>query len=142
MIRPEIMNAYSETAARGAGQLELVVMLYNLLLDDMRRAIETIHKRDVEARTFEIKHALNVLEQLQGTLNFEEGGEASRNMDRLYSMIRAKLLEAHLKVSEETLQRQIELLTPIRDAWRQVGQPVADPALPSAGEPSVAEWRV
>ncbi|MGE5112170.1 MAG: flagellar export chaperone FliS [Acidobacteriaceae bacterium] len=142
MIRTEIMNAYSETAARGAGQVELVVMLYDLLLDDMRRGIEAIRARDVEARTFEIKHALNVLEQLQGTLNFDEGGEAARNMDRLYSIVRAKLLEAHLKVSEETLQRQIALLTPIRDAWRRVGQPVADPASPSAGEPTVAEWRV
>lgn len=142
MIRTEIMNAYSETAARGAGQVELVVMLYDLLLDDMRRGIEAIRSRDVEGRTFEIKHALNVLEQLQGTLNFDEGGEAARNLDRLYSIIRAKLLEAHLKVSEEILQRQIALLTPIRDAWREVEQQVADPALSPTDGPSVAEWRV
>ena len=160
MNRHNIASAYREAAVRGAGQVELVIMLYDILFDDMRRAIAAIQARDVEARTAEIRHALGVLEQLQGTLNFDQGGDAARNMDRLYSIVRSKLLEAQLNTSAEILQQQIDLLAPVREAWKQV-LPSAAQALPSApntespnsnppgqtpplplDEPITTEWRI
>jgi flagellar protein FliS len=128
MNRNDIAISYREAAVRGAGQLELVVMLYDILFDDIQRAIAAIRACDIESRTIEIKHALGVLEQLQGTLNFDEGGETARSMDRLYSIVRAKLLEAHLKSSEEILKKQVELLAPIRDAWKQISPSHPKPA--------------
>lgn len=149
MIQQEIGQTYREVGAQGAEPLELVSMLYDVLLDDLRRAIEALHACDVEKRTFEIQHALRVLEQLQGCLDMEKGGESSRNLDRLYSMVRAKLIEAHWKSSEELLRRQIELLQPVRDAWQQVHEQqrrvhedATQPSLPSPGQASASlEWR-
>ena len=146
MNRNDIASSYREAAVRGAGQVELVIMLYDILFDDIQRAIASIRTRDIEARTAEIKHALSVLEQLQGTLNFSQGGEAARNLDRLYSIVRAKLLEAHLKTSEEILQKQIALLAPIREAWKQVSPSLPKPAQyappPQLDEPVTSEWRI
>ncbi|HEU5402593.1 MAG TPA: flagellar export chaperone FliS [Terriglobales bacterium] len=146
MNRNDIASSYREAAVRGAGQVELAVMLYDILLDDMQRAIAAIHARDIETRTSEIKHALSVLEHLQGTLNFDQGGEAARNMDRLYSIVRAKLLEAHIKTSAEILQKQIDLLVPVREAWKQVSPSPAKaaeyPPPPQADEPTGTEWRI
>lgn len=145
MNRNDIAISYREAAVRGAGQVELVIMLYDILFDDIQRAVTAIRACNIEARTAEIKHALSVLEQLQGTLNFEEGGEAARNMDRLYSIVRAKLLEAHIKTSAEILHKQIELLTPIRDAWKQISPSPSKPAEyappPQLDEPTTTEWR-
>ena len=144
MNRNDIAISYREAAVRGAGQVELVIMLYDILFDDIQRAIAAIRAREIETRTAEIKHALSVLEHLQGTLNFEQGGEAARNMDRLYSIVRAKLLEAHIKTSEEILHKQIELLSPIREAWKQVSpsQPKSEQyAPPPLEEPVPMEWR-
>jgi flagellar protein FliS len=146
MTNTNIAIAYREAAVRGAGQIELVVMLYDILFDDIRRAIAAIHARDIEARTTEIQHALRVLEQLQGTLNFADGGGAARHMDRLYSIVRAKLLEAHLKTSVEILQNQFDLLTPIRDAWQQLRpsppKPVDCTPPPQPDEATTTEWRI
>ncbi len=146
MNRNDIAISYREAAVRGAGQVELVVMLYDILFDDIRSAIASIRTRNVESRTNEIKHALGVLEQLQGTLNFEQGGEAARNMDHLYSIVRAKLLEAHIKTSEEILQNQIDLLAPVREAWQQISPSHAKPAEyappPQLDEAATTEWRI
>lgn len=146
MNRNDITISYREAAVRGAGQVELVVMLYDILFDDIRRAIASIRARNIESRTAEIKHALGVLEHLQGTLNFEQGGEAARTMDRLYSIVRAKLLEAHIKASEEILQRQLDLLAPIREAWKQISpshpKPVEYAAPPQLEDAVSSEWRI
>ena len=145
MTRNDIAISYREAAVRGAGQVELVIMLYDILFDDIRSAIASIRAHNIESRTNEIKHAFGVLEQLQGTLNSQQGGEAARNMDRLYSIVRAKLLEAHITSSEEMLQKQLDLLAPIREAWKQVSpsQPKTPEYAPSPqlDEPVTTEWR-
>ncbi len=146
MTNINIATAYREAAVRGAGQVELVVMLYDILFDDIRSAIASIRTRNIESRTNEIKHALGVLEQLQGTLNFEQGGEAARNMDHLSSIVRAKLLEAHITTSERILQDQIDFLAPIRESWQQISSSHAKPAEyappPQLDEPATTEWRI
>lgn len=115
---PHAQKAYREAAVRSANEVQLVIMMYDMLGQDLRRAIEAIHSNDVEARSAEIKHALAVLEQLQGTLNMEAGGQAAQNLDRLYSMARAKLLEAQIKVSEGLLSAQMQTFADLREAWR------------------------
>jgi flagellar protein FliS len=122
MTHQEIGSTYRETGAAGANQFELVAMLYDVLLDDLRRAIQAIRSGNVEARSFELQHALRVLEQLQGSLNMEHGNEVAANLDRLYSIVRAKILEAQWKVSGGILESQIKLLEPVRDAWKQASQ--------------------
>ena len=119
-MNPEtIGQTYRQLGSQGANPLKIVVMLYDVLLDDLRRAIEALHACDIEKRTGEIQHALRVLEQLQGSLDMERGGEPANNLEHLYSAVRAKLLEAHWKSSEELLCRQIDLLRPVREAWEE-----------------------
>jgi flagellar protein FliS len=118
MTHQEIGSTYREIGAAGADQIELVVLLYGALIDDLRRGIQAIKVRNIETRTSELQHALRILEQLQGSLNMEEGGEVAKNLEQLYSIVRGKIIEAQWKVSEEILQSQIELLSPVRDAWR------------------------
>ncbi len=150
MNSQDIAQTYRETGAQGADSLELVAMLYDVLLDDLRRAIEALRACDIEKRTAEMQHAHRILEQLQGSLDLERGGEPARNLDRLYSLIRVKLLEAHWKSSEELLRRQIELLVPLRDAWKEArarrNAPAETPAVPNMPPPESAgipeEWRV
>jgi flagellar protein FliS len=145
MTHQEIGSAYRETGAAGANPIELVALLYDVLLDDLRRAIQAMRAHNVEARTFELQHALRVLEQLQGSLNIEEGGEVANNLEQLYSIVRAKIIEAQWKVSEQILQSQVSLLTPVRDAWKQVSLeqiPPGSDAAPLFGEqPATAEYR-
>ena len=111
--------AYREATIRSAGQVELVVMMYDMIIQDLRRAIDAIRQSDVEARTNEIKHALSVLEQLQGSLDVDHGGDAADHLDSLYSVARAKLLEGHLKVSPVIFESQLRIFTELREAWQK-----------------------
>jgi flagellar secretion chaperone FliS len=111
--------SYRRAAVQNASHIGLVIILYDMLIEDLHFAIAAIQQGDIEKRASELKHGFMVLQQLEGSLDMENGGDAARNLSRFYSVIRANLLEAHFKSSAPMLQRQIELLQDVRQAWEQ-----------------------
>ncbi|MGC2110496.1 MAG: flagellar export chaperone FliS [Candidatus Korobacteraceae bacterium] len=110
---------YQDSAVRGATPIELVVLLYDAAIEDMRRASAAMRQGDIEARSAQVGHALMVLQQLQGTLDFEHGGAAAKQFEQFYNLIRAKLLEAQIRHSPDLMQQQIRFMSEVRDGWIQ-----------------------
>jgi flagellar secretion chaperone FliS len=119
--------AYRQAAVETATPLGLVVILYDLVIEDFAKAIAAIGSGDVEARTAAVHHALSVLEQLQGRLDFEKGGDVARQLDGFYSMIRGKMLEAQMKCSREIFGELMAFISDMRRAWKQIEEHSAAP---------------
>ena len=119
-------------AAQSATAAGLVIVLYDLLVHDLEQAIAAFAKADIEERTAEIKHSFLVLQQLEGSLDMENGGEAAKHLSAFYSVLRSKILEAQIKASPEILRQQIELVLEVRQAWQQVDKPNLGPAYATA----------
>ena len=136
---------------QSATPVGLVIILYDLLVGDLRRAVAAMRAHEIEARCAELKHAFLVLQQLEGSLDVEKGGEAARALSRYYSFIRAQLMQAQLQNKPELLDRQIDLILDVRGAWVEVdtrqivavptaaAPPIAYPSLPSE-ERSRGSW--
>ncbi len=147
----EAKLTYRENAVRGATPIGLVVILFDAAIDDMRRVVRA---SGIEERATAIRHAMLVLQQLQGTLDFEKGGQIARQFEQFYNLIRAKLLESQLRNSPEMVQQQIQFMTEVRECWVQAEnqlQPKPNPgavvptAIPSARSDaedavSTGEW--
>jgi flagellar secretion chaperone FliS len=118
---------YLRAAAQNATSVGLVIILYDLLLHDLELAIAAFKDRDIERRTKEIQHSFLVLQQLEGSLDRENGGQAAKNLTGFYSFLRSKILEAHIKASPEILRQQIELVLDVRKAWQHVDKPNLGP---------------
>ncbi len=141
---------YQDSAVRGAAPIELVVLLYDSAIEDMRRALAAMKKGDIEARSAGVGHALMVLQQLQGTLDFEHGGNAAKQFEQFYNLVRAKLLEAQMRNSSDLMQRQVRFMSEVRDCWIQAKRllqpaPRLEPAPASASAAtddggSKSEW--
>jgi flagellar secretion chaperone FliS len=143
--------SYREAAVRGASPVRLVICLYQQAIEDLRRAVIALEKRDAEARTRAINHALVVIGQLQGTLDMERGGDVAKNLDRFYNVVRAGLVDAQFKQSAAILTQQIAQLVLVHEAWLEVERvssgvppPAPDPQqLPppiSPREASLGDW--
>jgi len=140
--------SYRQAATRGARPLQLVILLYQQGIDDLRRALAAMQRNDIEARTREINHALQVIGQLQGTLDREEGGEVAAALDRFYDQVRAGLVEAQFQQSAAALEEQISYLMIVHEAWCEADRSTAAAAhQPAASQPpaedeprSFAEW--
>jgi flagellar protein FliS len=116
----EAKLAYRENAVRGATPIELVVVLFDAAIDDMQRAASAIQRGDLEGRATAVRHSMLILQQLQGTLDFEKGGQVARRFEQFYNLVRAKVLESQLRNSQELMQQQIRFMSEVRDCWRQV----------------------
>jgi flagellar protein FliS len=138
--------AYREQAARSEDKLHLVIVLYEQMVRDLTRAEAAIADHDIERRSSEINHALEVLAQLHGRLDFAAGGEVAHALDGFYSQVRLRLEQAHFQASSEILREQISLLLMLRDAWVEVErQERSNVAFPSARDQqpasTSANWR-
>ncbi len=112
-------SVYREIDIQGATPLQLVVALYDAVLQDIRGAIAAQKHNDIEERTAQVKHCLLALAQLQGRLDFERGGEVAKNLDRFYSTVRGKLLEASIKASAEAFAAIADMVMTVRSAWNE-----------------------
>lgn len=139
-------TVYREIAGRGASPVRMVAILYEQMVEDLRRAIQAIDENRIEARTNAINHAILILGHLQNKLNHAIGGEVARRLEQYYNVTRQKLLEAQFAVSKEILEQQIFFLLELYDAWRQVEQAEASGSAPVPRETSEdngehGEWK-
>lgn len=110
---------YRKAAVRSASAVSLVVMLYDTLLGDMRRAIDALEQTNVEKRTFELKHALLVIQQLEGSLNMAEGGILAQSLGQYYGVLRDAIIRTQASASPELLNQHVALLLDLRQAWTE-----------------------
>jgi flagellar secretion chaperone FliS len=147
-------NSYREAAVRGASPVRLVICLYEQAIEDLRRALIALEKKDIAERTRAVNHALMVIGQLEGTLDMHGGGEVALNLQRFYTAVRAGLIDAQCKQSAAILEQQIALLVEVLDAWLEVErattaaeqqQPATEkqpgPPLTDSAETSFSNWR-
>jgi len=116
-------NAYYQTQVTSQTPLELVVMLYDGALRFMRMAADAMRQQDLHAKRHAMSRTMAIIQELQSSLNMEAGGEVSQQLDRLYSYVTTRLLEANMHSSVEPIDECIRLLTTLRDAWAQIATP-------------------
>ncbi|HET9802453.1 MAG TPA: flagellar export chaperone FliS [Candidatus Acidoferrum sp.] len=119
MSTPGYLSAYQQNSARGASPVGLVVSLYDTILRDFRRALDAITRGNVEARVFELNHAIVVIAHLQSVLDFERGADAARRFSSFYEVTRGMILSVNVDASRESLQKLIEMYSSMRQAWQQ-----------------------
>jgi len=129
--------AYQEAAVRNASAIELVIILYDILSRDLHAAIEAMEGGNIGLRTAKLKHGFLALQQLEGSLNLDEGGEMATNMSRFYSMLRGQMMKAQIQQDAAILRELVQLLFSVREAWVELSGRLAAPApAPGAQAPS------
>jgi flagellar protein FliS len=120
--------SYRKTAIAGASSIGLMIVLFDTLVGDLRRAASALRKDDIETRCRELNHAALVLGQLESWVDLEKGGESAETLTRFYAYLRAKMMEASINKSAAVLDTQIDMILHVRSAWQQLD--AAPPAAP------------
>jgi flagellar protein FliS len=125
MNQSQIASEYRQLSAHGSNPVGFVVKLYDAIVEDFRRAVDAIAERDVERRTASLNHALLIIAELEGVLDYDRGGEVAKHLQGFYGVTRAMIVDANITASLEKLQKLVGLYMPLRQAWQQVEQDVA-----------------
>ena len=117
------LNAYrnlaAQTAVSEASPLELIVLVYKRLIDNLRLAQKAMEEDKEDAE--HISKSLDLIQKgLLAALDHDKGGEISKNLASLYDWAIREILKARLKRSPETLTGVIEVFRNLEAAWVEI----------------------
>ena len=102
-MQTETEKTYLRARVQNASSAGLVIILLDMLIADLERAKAAMAEGSVEKRAAELKHAFVVLQQLDDSLDRENGGEAAQTFSSFYSAIRAKVALIRLRLLVSSL---------------------------------------
>lgn len=114
------MDYYQQRALEGASGVELTIALYDGIVRFVREAIAAVNRGDVPGRRRALKRAMDIVIHLQGTLRLDIGGKPAEALLEFYTSIFALMLQGSMEASPEKLEKAIDYVLNVRDAWRQV----------------------
>ncbi|MCF6289680.1 MAG: flagellar export chaperone FliS [Desulfobacterales bacterium] len=110
---------YQNTQVNTSSPEQLLIMLYDGAIRFVRQAQEAMAAGNRKTRLEKISKAMAIICELANTLDHGAGGEIAGNLDRLYEFMNRELLQANVHHDAERLVRVGEMLTGLRDTWRQ-----------------------
>jgi len=118
-------NSYKEIAFQTAHPAQLVLMLYEGAIRFMEQAHAAFEKQDdpIEFNQGVCNNLLRaqaIINELNLSLNMEQGGEVSENFRNLYNYFDRRLQESNISKEPEGIDEVISKVTELRDAWSQM----------------------
>lgn len=111
---------YREVEVLTASPAQLVVILYDHLLVNLRRAHIAMEAGNVEMRSTLLGKARLVLSELLSTLDREQGGEIADHLSGLYAFLFNELVDLGSRPDTARLERVTGMVGELRDAFAQI----------------------
>jgi flagellar protein FliS len=136
----QAFQQYRAVQAQTASPGHLVVMLYQGAITFSNRARAALLAGDHPSAHENLLRAQDIIAELLGTLDLEQG-EIAERLACVYEYIHRRLVQANVRKSVEPLDEVLSYLRDLRDAWQEAialaAQTRGSPATPDgACEPA------
>lgn len=101
-----------------ANPMELIVMLYNGCIKQLKLARIAINDKNIEQTNTCLQKAQDIITELTMSLDFKY--EISKQLLNLYEFMNYQIMQVNISKDTESIEPLIEMLTSLRDAWVQV----------------------
>ncbi|EMH4164211.1 flagellar export chaperone FliS [Pluralibacter gergoviae] len=108
--------------AAAANPHQLVLMLFNGLMDELVRAKSHLAARRFERKAQSINKCIDILNALTSALDFDKGGELAVSLANLYDYCVYRLYDASNTLSTEAIDEVEVILGNIQQGWENMGQ--------------------
>ena len=114
---------YREVGVKTASQGKLVVMLYEGAISNLEKAIALVKDGgkiaagDIENYGNCLQKTMDIIAELEASLNMDEGGEIARNLMSLYVFFNKRILAATMSHNAKDLSDVRGMLIELKDSW-------------------------
>lgn len=108
--------------AAAANPHQLVLMLFNGLMDELVRTKGHLVARRYERKAQSINKCIDILNALTSALDFDKGGELAVSLANLYDYCVYRLYDASHKMSVTHIEEVEVILGNIQQGWENMGQ--------------------
>jgi flagellar protein FliS len=113
-------NVYQRTQITTSDRRKLIVLLYEGAISRLNQATAALEADDADRRVMNVNKALDIIHFLNNALDFERGGDISKNLQRLYDYTRDVISQGNIEARAEKFGEAIRLLNLLLEAWRQI----------------------
>jgi flagellar protein FliS len=117
------VNSYQQTQFFTTNPLKLVLMCYEGAIASLKLARDSYLAGRFEAKTKALQRCMDIIHELNASLELEKGGECAANLRSLYVYMTQALTDADLKRDIETMDRVITMLEELESAWKAAAAP-------------------
>ena len=115
------LKQYQQTSVHSgvmdASPHRLIQMLLDGALSRILSAKGSIKQNNIVKKGEQIGSAISIVEGLKASLDFNQSGDISNNLDALYEYITGLLLQANIKNDASFLDEAGKLLSEIKMGW-------------------------
>ncbi len=113
-------QAYFQTQVTTTTQGNLLLMLYDGAIKFLKQAKEKIQEKNYAQKGILISKAMDIISELDSSLNSQKGGDLANNLHNLYFFCNTRLLKANLHMDVELIDEVVKILSGLRDAFGQI----------------------
>lgn len=113
-------NMYKKNQVETASPKQLVVLLCEGAIKNIRLAELAVEQENREKRNTYLIKAQNILHELNSSLNHEQGKEIAEQLSSLYDFILTELVQANLHADVKKMKNSRKLLGDLLEAWKQI----------------------
>ena len=124
MSTASLRSRYLGDSVATASPQRILVMLYDRLVLDLERAEMALDTGDRTEAAAQIQHAQDIVFELRESLRVDawEGGP---RLAALYTWMITELVQAGVKADRNRVASCLQVVEPLRDAWRQAAATLA-----------------
>lgn len=111
---------YRATKVETAGSVDLVVMLYQGAVRFIRQGIDAMERNDTNAAHASLVRAQDIIVELLGSLNHEQGGQIATQLASVYDYCFRRLVTANIKKDPGPAREVAGILRDLGTAWQQI----------------------
>jgi flagellar protein FliS len=114
------VKQYRKTEVGTAGKMDLVIMCYERAIQFLVHARMYLEEKQFEKKAHLLKRALDIVDELRCSLNFEQGGRIAQNLDAIYDYVTRILVKGDSKGDLSAFDEAVEILSELRKAWENI----------------------
>ncbi|WP_312643762.1 flagellar export chaperone FliS [Hydrogenoanaerobacterium sp.] len=115
MVNP--YEKYKEQSIMTMTQGEMVVRLYEEVINQLSRAIICIGEKDIEGSNISLQKSQRIINYLKSTLNYNY--EVSGNLSNLYDFFNEQIIKSNIKKDVQPIDQILPLISELKDTFAQ-----------------------
>jgi flagellar secretion chaperone FliS len=116
----DIANSYRQASILTADPMKLTLMCYSGAISNLKLARNAYAAKDYEAKGKALQKALDIIDELNASLDMKQGGQVAANLRGIYHYLTRTLIEADLKRDLKAFDDAVKMLEEIESAWKIV----------------------
>ena len=126
MTYGRMLNQYQKTNVKTAGKMDLVILCYEKAIQFLVQTRNAYEDGQFEKKSTALKKAMDIIEELNSSLDFEKGGQIAKNLDAIYNYLHRRLLEGDINRDLTAFDEAIRIMGELKEAWEAIGSESAD----------------